>query len=156
MMMMTGLVMHPITRKLSRQGEVIATTHFSPPVPTMSNFTPQVARQALRIASRRYPSSAFPRISSSAAALNASGRRSYVSETKPSNATVNVDTTIKADQKAFLRQTGQRAEDATMPTTGMGADAMLSPSAGSSCLAPVVMSTALTHPRPIEADNHNG
>lgn len=44
---------------------------------------------------------------------------------------MNVETTIKADQKAFLRQTGTAAEDAIMPLTGMSADAMLSPAAGS-------------------------
>ena len=88
----------------------------------MSNIAPTIARQALRISSRRYPSSART--------IAALGRRNYVSETKPSNATVNVDTTIKADQKAFLNQTGLKAKDATMPTTGMSADAMMSPTAG--------------------------
>jgi cysteine desulfurase len=58
------------------------------------------------------------------------GRRSYVSETKPSKATVNVDTTIKAEREAFLRTTGERAQDVTMPATGMSADAMMSPTAG--------------------------
>jgi cysteine desulfurase len=96
----------------------------------MSNIAPTAARQALRIASRRYPSSTLSRFSPRAAAGQAAGRRNYVSETKPSKATVNVDTTIKAERKAFLSQTGERAEDATMPTTGMGADAMMSPSAG--------------------------
>jgi cysteine desulfurase len=92
----------------------------------MSSFAPTVARQALRIASRRYPASAFARTSLRTAAA----RRSYVSETKSHNATVNIDTTIQAEKKAFLNQTGERAEDATMPTTGMSADAMMSPTAG--------------------------
>lgn len=96
----------------------------------MSNIAPTVARQALRIASRRYPSSAFCRASPRVAALTASGRRHYVSETKPSNAIVNVETAIKADQRAFVNQTGKSPENATMPTTGMGADAMMSPTAG--------------------------
>jgi cysteine desulfurase len=90
----------------------------------MANIAPTVVRQALRIASRRYPSSAFPRVSGAAA------RRHYVSESRPSQATVNVDTTIQAEKKSFLKQTGERAEDATMPTTGMSADAMMSPTAG--------------------------
>jgi cysteine desulfurase len=94
----------------------------------MSSFAPTVARQALRIASRRYPASAFARTSLRTAA--AAARRSYVSETKSNNATVNIDTTIQAEKKAFLNQTGERAEDATMPTTGMSADAMMSPTAG--------------------------
>lgn len=94
----------------------------------MSSFAPTVARQALRIASRRYPASAFARTSLRTAA--AAARRSYVSETKSNNATVNIDTTIQAEKKAFLNQTGERAEDVSMPTTGMSADAMMSPTAG--------------------------
>ncbi|PSN66170.1 cysteine desulfurase [Corynespora cassiicola Philippines] len=90
----------------------------------MPNIAPTVARQALRIASRRYPASSFARLAPRAAA------RSYVSETKPSNATINIDTAIKADQKAFLNETGKKASEATMPTTGMAGDAMLSPTAG--------------------------
>ena len=92
----------------------------------MSNIAPTIARQALRIASRRYPASTFARTSPRTAA----SRRNYVTETKSNNATVNVDTTIQAEKKAFLNQTGVRAADATMPTTGMSADAMMSPSAG--------------------------
>ncbi|EDU42778.1 cysteine desulfurase, mitochondrial precursor [Pyrenophora tritici-repentis Pt-1C-BFP] len=91
----------------------------------MSSIAPTVVRQALRIASRRYPSSAFARLSNV--------RRHYVSESKPSMATVDtaMDQAIRKDQKSFLKQTGEKAvEDATMPTTGMGAEAMLSPTAG--------------------------
>ncbi|KAF2014788.1 cysteine desulfurase [Aaosphaeria arxii CBS 175.79] len=96
----------------------------------MSHLAPSFARQAVRIATRRYPSSAFARAAPGAAALRSHGYRSYVTETKPSNATVNVETAIKADQKAFLEETGKRPQDVSMPTTGMAADAMLSPSAG--------------------------
>lgn len=96
----------------------------------MSNIAPTIARQALRIASRRYPSSAFPRVFPRVAAAGA--RRNYVSETKPANATVSVETAIKADQKAFLKETGSRPQDAIMPTTGMSADVMMSPTAGTS------------------------
>ena len=98
---------------------------------TMSHITPSAARQALRQCSRRVStaSSTFasqvPR-----ACIAAHGRRSYVSETSPKNATVNVENTIRQDQKAFLAQTGIRPKDATMPTTGMSADAMMSPAAG--------------------------
>jgi cysteine desulfurase len=92
----------------------------------MSNIAPTVARLALRIASRRYPSSAFSRVSSI--------RRHYVSESKPAQATVSngspLESAIKKEQRSFLKETGERAEDATMPTTGMGADAMMSPTAG--------------------------
>lgn len=92
----------------------------------MSSIAPTIARQALRIASRRYPASTFARTSLRTAA----GRRNYVSETKSNNATISVDTTIQAEKKAFLAQTGEKAADATMPTTGMSADAMMSPTAG--------------------------
>jgi len=91
----------------------------------MSSIAPTVARQALRIASRRYPSSTFARLSNI--------RRHYVSESKPSMATVDtaMDQAIRKDQQSFLKQTGEKAvEDATMPTTGMGAETMLSPTAG--------------------------
>lgn len=64
-------------------------------------------------------------------AYHTTQKRCYVSASKKDSATVNVETTIKADQKAFLRQTGTAAEDAIMPLTGMSADAMLSPAAGS-------------------------
>ncbi|KAF1927522.1 cysteine desulfurase [Didymella exigua CBS 183.55] len=100
--------------------------HPTPAIADMSSIAPTIARQALRIASRRYAVSSFARTSPRTAA----SRRSYVSETKSNNATVNLDTTIQAEKKAFLHQTGEKAEDATMPTTGMSADAMMSPTAG--------------------------
>lgn len=102
----------------------------------MSSIAPTFARQALRIASRRYPAATVARSSLRTAAA----RRSYVSETKSNNATVNVDTTIQAEKKAFLSQTGEHPADATMPTTGMSADAMMSPTAG-----------ACRHPPPVTA-----
>ena len=60
----------------------------------------------------------------------ARGRRSYVSGSSPKNATVNVESTMREDQKAFMAQTGVKPKDAEMPTTGMSADAMMSPAAG--------------------------
>lgn len=98
----------------------------------MSHTIPTVARQALRQSSRRPScSSAWahqaPRV---AATSRFSGRRSYVSETEKKNASVNVESTIRADQKAFLAETGIKPKNATMPTTGMSADAMMSPAAG--------------------------
>lgn len=109
-----------------------------PSTSTMPTLSPSVARQALRIASRRYPASPLPRCPPRlAAGSGGHGRRDYVSETKPSHATVNVDTTIKAEQKAFLQKTGERPQDATMPTTGMGADAMMSPTAGTATARPL-------------------
>ncbi|OCL15125.1 cysteine desulfurase [Glonium stellatum] len=97
----------------------------------MSNIAPSATRQALRICSRRCPSNNFSRLSPRASpSFGHNGRRSYVSETKPINATVSVETAIKADQKAFLRETGKKPQDETMPTTGLSADTMMSPSAG--------------------------
>jgi len=82
-------------------------------------------RQAARLCSRRASGLTLGRV-----VTNSSARRTYVSETKKDSATVNVESTIKADHKDFLRQTGTRSENATMPTTGMHADAMMSPAAG--------------------------
>jgi cysteine desulfurase len=97
----------------------------------MSHVAPTLARQALRIASRRYPASAAPRASLRVAAtLGANGQRSYVTESKPSKAAVNMDTTIQAEKKAFFNETGSRPGETTMPSTGMSADAMMSPTAG--------------------------
>lgn len=99
----------------------------------MSNIAPNAARQALRICSRRYSANGFAKSSLRIAATPgawSNGRRSYVSESKPANATVNVDAAIKADQKAFLQETGKRPQDATMPATGMSGDVMMNPSAG--------------------------
>ena len=90
-------------------------------------MTPMTFKQAARLCSRR-PSALAPHC----VPAFATARRSYVSETKSDKATVNVDvqTTILADQKSFRKQTGMRAKDATMPSTGMSADAMMSPTAG--------------------------
>ncbi|KAG9569802.1 cysteine desulfurase, partial [Aureobasidium melanogenum] len=92
----------------------------------MSSSFPSVARQALHQSSRRLSTSYRPRLLSSRIAAT----RSYVFESSPRNATINVESTIKADQKAFLAETGIKPKDATMPATGMSADAMMSPAAG--------------------------
>jgi len=94
----------------------------------MSHIVPTVGRQALRVASRRYPSSAFTRVP-----CVVSERRSYVSSSQTAHASLNVESTTKLDQKSYLQQTGERAEDATMPTTGMSGDVMMSPTAGNLC-----------------------
>jgi cysteine desulfurase len=57
------------------------------------------------------------------------GRRNYVSQSKPANATINVDTAIKAEQRAFMEKTGQSASDVTLPGSGLPGDAALSPTA---------------------------
>ncbi|KAI9802659.1 MAG: hypothetical protein M1825_002681 [Sarcosagium campestre] len=57
-------------------------------------------------------------------------RRTYVSASKQDRAQVNVDTAIRADQKSFIAQTGQRPENVTLPGLNVEADAALSPTAG--------------------------
>ncbi|KAH8808048.1 cysteine desulfuras-like protein [Xylogone sp. PMI_703] len=57
-------------------------------------------------------------------------KRTYVSETKKDSAQVNVDTAIRADQKAFFAETGKKAEAEVVAGTGITADAMMSPVAG--------------------------
>lgn len=58
------------------------------------------------------------------------GHRSYVSKTEPQQATVNVDTAIKADQKKFLKETGLQPGNVPMPLGDITGDAMMSPTAG--------------------------
>jgi len=57
-------------------------------------------------------------------------KRGYVSETLKNNAQVNVDTAIRADQKAFFAETGKLPESKIVPGTNVDADAMMSPMAG--------------------------
>ncbi|KAI9734571.1 MAG: cysteine desulfurase [Cirrosporium novae-zelandiae] len=102
----------------------------------MSNLAPKAWRHATRISSQRlsisnalFKNSPHPRLRGCIRPLP-SDRRSYVSETKQGKASVNVETAIKADQKAFIAQTGRKPEDVTVPGTTMGADAILSPQAG--------------------------
>jgi cysteine desulfurase len=90
----------------------------------MSNAVHPVARQALRRCARPALSSRIARFQ------KLSPQRCYVSETKPTNATVNLDSAIKAEQKAFLKNTGTRPEDVTLPGSGVSADAAMSPAAG--------------------------
>lgn len=105
------------------------------PLHTMSNLAPLTLRQALRSSSRRpFASHGLSRnLSGFRAPLAATSRasqRTYVSETKPDKAQVNVDTVIQADQHAFTAQTGILPEQARIPTTGMPGDVMMSPAAG--------------------------
>lgn len=99
----------------------------------MSHTAPTAVRQALRQCTRR-ASTTTPSFATAqaprACIAAARGRRTYVSESAPKHATVNVESTIRADQRAFLNETGIKPHDAQMPTTGMSADAMMSPTAG--------------------------
>ncbi|KAI7253694.1 Cysteine desulfurase, partial [Hortaea werneckii] len=98
----------------------------------MSHIAPQAARQALRHCSRRLSTASAPSFAAQAprACIARQGRRNYVSGSAPKNATVDVEKTIRQDQRAFLNETGTKPQDAEMPTTGMSADAMMSPAAG--------------------------
>ena len=101
----------------------------------MSNAVPAAIRQALRSSSRRpFSSHTLSRQAShlraSATSINRVSRRTYVSQSKPDKAQVNVDTAIKADHHAFTAQTGILPEQAKMPGTGLSADTMMSPAAG--------------------------
>lgn len=101
----------------------------------MSNIPPITLRQALGAVTKRpIPFNALfqnpSRLRATAAVIGRQDLRSYVSETKPGRAQVNIDTTIKADQHAFTSQTGILPEQAIIPGTGMSADAMMSPAAG--------------------------
>jgi cysteine desulfurase len=91
----------------------------------MSNAVHPVARQVLRRCAR-------PGLSSRIAHFQnlSPQQRCYVSQTKPTNATVNLDSAIKAEQKAFVKNTGTRPEDVTLPGSGVSADAAMSPAAG--------------------------
>ncbi len=102
----------------------------------MSNSASPAVKQVLRLSSRRLSSSHGLIISSRClrapvtSAANRAPRRSYVSESKPNKAQVNVETAIKADHHAFTAQTGMLPENARMPGTDMSADVMMSPAAG--------------------------
>ena len=102
----------------------------------MANSVPSTLRQLSRLSSRRLPSASCPARSlqhprtPAAPKANRGTWRSYVSESKPDKAQVNVDTAIKADQHAFTAQTGKLPENVKMPGTEISADVMMSPAAG--------------------------
>lgn len=101
----------------------------------MANTTSSALRQFSRLSSRCLSSSpgigrCSNHVGPAASAINKVARRSYVSESKPDRAQVDVDTAIKADQHAFTAQTGKLPEDMKMPGTDMSADVMMSPAAG--------------------------
>jgi cysteine desulfurase len=102
----------------------------------MSGAAPAALRQASRTCTRRLSSNIFhcPR---STPALGLSHlrntHRGYVSESKPSSAQVsdvNIESTIKADQRNFIKQSGKMPADVEMPGTGLSGDMMMSPTAG--------------------------
>lgn len=100
----------------------------------MSHIAPSAARQALRNCGRRLSTTSTASLATQHAtrACTASrGRRHYVSESNPKNASVSVESTIRADQKAFLNETGMRPKDAGLPSVpGLPGDMAMSPQAG--------------------------
>lgn len=99
----------------------------------MSTLGTASVRQASRLCLKQTPASAGAlrnSICRVATISNKISRRGYVSESKRDSAQVNVDTTIRADQKAFFKETGTLPEKHTIPGTSVDADAMMSPMAG--------------------------
>ncbi|TVY59628.1 Cysteine desulfurase [Lachnellula suecica] len=100
----------------------------------MSSIAVNSLRQVSRRCLKQSPSPASALRSSAARVAGISNqkisRRGYVSETKKDNAQVTVDTTIRADQKAFFAETGKLPENQIVPGTSATADAMMSPMAG--------------------------
>jgi len=101
----------------------------------MSAAASTAVRQVSRTCARRLSSNTFLQPSHLRAAICTSKslqtRRTYVSESKPSQAQVtDIDSAIKADQRKFIQQTGNSPSETTVPGTGVSADAMMSPTAG--------------------------
>ncbi len=100
----------------------------------MSTVASTSLRHAARLSGRRLSSAGLGRTSftprGSSAFTKNIPRRGYVSETKKDNAQVDVATAIRADQKAFIQETGKLPDAETVPGTMANADAMMSPMAG--------------------------
>lgn len=97
----------------------------------MSHMTPCAWRQASRTCLRRLSSSQHGRFTGSPAVRAVvNSRRSYVSESKAGHAQVNVDTAIKAEQKAFMEKTGLQPGKVQLPGAAVSGDTAMSPSAG--------------------------
>ncbi|KAG9242665.1 cysteine desulfuras-like protein [Calycina marina] len=100
----------------------------------MANIATNSIRQASRLSLKQSAAaSGLLRSSSPAVAAisnRAASKRSYVSETKKDSAQVNVETAIRADQKAFFKETGKIPERQIAPGTDVTVDAMMSPMAG--------------------------
>ena len=104
---------------------------FDPELQMMS-VAPLTLRQTSRLcsSSRVVRTLQHPRHSGGYTTPRAAPRRSYVSESKPDKAQVNIDTAITAEHKAFVAQAGSLPKDVKMRGMEMSADIMLSPTAG--------------------------
>jgi len=107
---------------------------FFPTVTKMSGIASTSLRQASRLCLKQ-PASGAGLLRSSTIARGAgisqkAVKRGYVSATKKDSAQVNVDTAIRAEQKAFFAETSKLPENQIIPGTSADADAMMSPMAG--------------------------
>lgn len=98
----------------------------------MSTTAPAAWRQASRAYMRHLAS---PQAWTTPRRVVATGmrngaKRSYVSETKTGQAQVNVETTIKEEQKSFMKQAGIAPQGVELPGTTASGDTAMSPSAG--------------------------
>ncbi|KAJ5965279.1 Cysteine desulfurase [Penicillium waksmanii] len=95
----------------------------------MSSAAPAAWRHASRVCQRRLPAR-NPWTGPRHILATVHGARSYVTETKPGQAQVNVDAAIKEEQKSFMKQAGIAPQNVNLPGTTTSADAAMSPSAG--------------------------
>ena len=125
------LIPHRICLRPSR--ELYSTTK-NYLVLNMSNLASSSLRQVSWLCTKHISSAGLIRVAPLSRAIPAlaqkTARRGYVSETKKDNAQVNVETAIRADQKAFFAETGKLPENQLMQGAGANADTMMSPIAG--------------------------
>lgn len=95
----------------------------------MSSAAPAAWRHASRVCQRRL-TARNPWTGPRHILATVHGARSYVTETKPGQAQVNVDAAIKEEQKSFMKQAGIAPQNVDLPGTTTSADAAMSPSAG--------------------------
>jgi cysteine desulfurase len=100
----------------------------------MSGIAANTMRQASRIYGKQPALTACifrtPTLRAAAISAHKVSRRGYVSESKKDSAQVSVDTAVRADQKAFFKETNKLPENAIVGGTNVNADAMMSPMAG--------------------------
>jgi len=102
----------------------------------MSHIAPRAARRALQQCARNLSTTSSPSTTIAAAAIatrsaqTPTQQRTYVTPSKPKKATVNMDTTLRQEQQNFLNETGLSPKQTSLPSSGVSADAALSPSAG--------------------------
>lgn len=100
----------------------------------MSSVTSTALRQASRLCTKQASSAGLKRATALPRTFTAtsqkSSRRGYVSESKKNDAQVTVESTIMADQKKFMADTGKLPSDVSMSGTSADPGAMMDPMAG--------------------------